>query len=75
MEELDIQPEYEEGVPVLDFSEVPFVNLKRLNINYQSMKAVHFTKEMTPILESLTFDQIREVETFHLDLPELVFMD
>merc|ERR550519_1295027 len=52
MEGLEIHPEYEEGVPVLDFSEVPFPNLKHLTIYYQSMKAVHFTKEMTPMLES-----------------------
>merc|ERR1719186_2472710 len=75
MEELEIHPEYQDDSPTLDFSEVSFLNLKSLTIHYQSLKAVHFTKEKTPLLSSLTLEQnCDEVETFHLDLPELRFM-
>merc|ERR1719186_470871 len=76
MGELEIHPEYAEGVPTLDFSEVEFLTLESLTIRHQSIKSVHFTKEKTPLLSILHLDQTRPaVDKFHLDLPELVFMN
>jgi len=77
MEELGINPDYGNGEsPIVDFSEVSFPNLKSLSVFHQSMKAIDFTKERTPILKSLSIQQpCDDFEKFHLDLPELERMD
>jgi len=77
MEDLSINPEYGNGKsPTIDFSEVSFPNLKSLSIYFQSMKAIDFTKERTPILRSLSINQSSgNFEKFLLDLPELESMN
>ena len=43
LKELEIHPEYEEGRPVLDFSQVQFPALESLEIHYQGIEAIDFT--------------------------------
>jgi len=76
-EELLIIPEFGNGEsPVLDFKEISFLKLESLTIRHQSIKAMHFTKENTPILCSLTIEQsCADMENIYMDLPELTEME
>jgi len=76
-EELLITPEYGNGEsPVIDFKEVSFLNLKSLAIRHQSIKAMDFTTENTPILSSLTIEQsCDDMHNICMDLPELIEME
>ena len=50
LKELSFTPEYEDGSPVIDFSQVQFPALERLEIHHQALEAIDFTKENYPEL-------------------------
>eukprot|EP00092_Neocalanus_flemingeri_P021543 GFUD01023365.1.p1 GENE.GFUD01023365.1~~GFUD01023365.1.p1 ORF type:complete len:335 (+),score=93.90 GFUD01023365.1:48-1052(+) len=74
LEVLDCRPEYEDSnPPVIDTSKVKFLKLRSLNLTHQAIKAIHFTADCFPLLETLSIDQpcALDPETFHTDLPNL----
>ena len=76
VKELVFNPEYRDGSPVLDFSQVQFPVLERLEIQCQAIEAINFTKENYPELRSLTIENItaKDPAYFKTDLPKLEFM-
>ena len=69
-------PEYEEESGCIDFSKVKLPKIKEIRIEHQGVTAVHFTKENTPLLESLTIalPSHNSFKYFNLDLPNLTYL-
>lgn len=74
MSSLECRPDYDDDVPIIDFSKVHFPKLRSIELYCQGVKAVHFTKENTPLLESFDLESNgpQPLEYFCLDLPNLV---
>uniref|UniRef100_A0A7M5UQS2 Uncharacterized protein n=1 Tax=Clytia hemisphaerica TaxID=252671 RepID=A0A7M5UQS2_9CNID len=69
-------PESEEELSCIDFSKVKLPKLKEIRIEHQGVMAVHFTKENTPLLESLIIElpSHNSFKYFILDLPNLTYL-
>jgi len=71
---LSCMPQYQNCSFKIDFSKVILPQLKNFDLRCQGFKAIHFTKENTPMIESISVDQPngKRLEYFLLDnLPHL----
>jgi len=77
LEELDIQPEYEDdNPPMINTAKTSFPALKRISINCQAVHAFHFEKEFFPELESISIESpcAEDLKYFKCDLPKLSYL-
>ena len=76
LKELSFTPKYGSRSAVIDFSQVQFPALEKLEIHHQVIEAIDFTQENYPELQSLTIEQItaKNPSYFKTDLPKLRFM-
>ena len=77
LKELDIQNEdYDDHLPVIDFTSVKFPRLTSLSTYCQFIRTIHFTKENTPMLKTLNIEQSghQGMQYFLTDLPLLETM-
>jgi len=71
---LSLEPEYDDvHPPTIDTSVVKFPKLKSFSSECQAIKAVHFSADCFPILESISIEQpcANDLEYFFTNLPNL----
>ena len=68
LESIEIRAEQEHKI---DITNTYFPKLKKINLYAVELKTINFTKENTPLLETLTLDNCLDVDEFILDLPNL----
>mmetsp|Transcript_14628 Transcript_14628/g.22030 ORF Transcript_14628/g.22030 Transcript_14628/m.22030 type:complete len:423 (+) Transcript_14628:41-1309(+) len=71
LESLEIQPEYEDNTPRIDFTMVRFPKLVDLTLDCIDLQHIHFDQENTPNLERLDIKNSRDCDYIYLDLSHL----
>ena len=73
MTQLTCRPEYENDIPIVDFTKVFLPKLESLDLLCQGIKSLDFTTKNTPLLDFLNIEQPSEgsLKYINLDLPNL----
>ncbi|KXZ53461.1 hypothetical protein GPECTOR_7g911 [Gonium pectorale] len=71
LEELEINPEYDDHLPVLNFTRLRFPCLTSLTVHNSRLATCCFTTHNTPKLQLLNLEQMSGLRAFKLELPDL----